>query len=538
MSQKKVNRKLILAGGMAAVMVMSLSACNSTSDTSDSSTALSETAGTETVETSSQAESEASTGNEDSYNVVIEWISIGNTPSEENLQLVEEAINEITVPEINCTVTLYPVEISSLKNDTALAISTGEKLDLVVSVGTGVGDLVTQGLIENLDPYLADYGRDLSSCLGDALAGGYYDNSLYGVPNAYIQSEKYGFLARTDLLDKYGIVIDSEKLYTMDELGEIFKTVKEGEGEGFYCVAGLTSTSDLFTEYLGTVDKLGATTASGGLLLADSWDNTTIANIYSSDQYKAFANSTYNWAQAGYIPSDAASNTDDGSVQLKAGNYFGRFFYTTEGAASGMGEQIGYELTNIEMSPPYKTTDRYQNILWSVPVTSEDPQKAFEFLNLLYADNDIDTLLMYGLEGVTYNVVEENSNGDKVVDFVEGVTADTAPYFCYAGVYGDRLSWPVWVPNSISFNESLREFNNSVTNISPALGYCFELTDQVSSKYSAAFSVVQQYTPIISAGSVDPETSLAEFEKALEDAGIQDVIAENQKQLDEWLAEK
>ena len=71
-----------------------------------------------------------------------------------------------------------------------------------------------------------------------------------------------------------------------------------------------------------------------------------------------------------------------------------------------------------------------------------------------------------------------------------------------------------------------------------ALGYSFEITDEVSSKYSAVTSVIAQYTPIISAGAVDPEQSLAEFNKALQDAGIDDIIAENQRQLDEWLAQQ
>ncbi len=199
--------------------------------------------------------------------------------------------------------------------------------------------------------------------------------------------------------------------------------------------------------------------------------------------------------------------------------------------------QDGYDLTALKILPPYKTTDRYQNILWSIPRTSENPQKAFEFLNFLYGDNDVDSILMFGLEGETYQVVDQNEN-DVLIDFVDGLDAASAPYYCYAGVYGDRLSWPIWVPNSIELNQELREFNDSVTNVSPALGYCFKITDDISSKYSAVYSVIQQYTPIISAGAVNPEQSLAEFNAALEAAGINDVIAENQRQLDEWLAEQ
>jgi ABC-type sugar transport system, periplasmic component len=529
--RKRVPKRIIAATAVM-VLAISLCACGKAANTGN------KTSKEQTTESEPEAKPTSGAASKDTYNVVIEWLSLGNTPSEENMKKVEDAINAITVPKIGCTVTLYPVDLSNLESDTTLAISTGEKIDLVCSVGTGVGNLVSQGLIVDMDNYLEPDGADLKKCLGDALAGGYYKDKLYGVPNAYIQSEKYGYLVRTDLLKKYNIQIDPDKLYTLDELGNIFATVKAGEGDGFYCVAGITSTSNLFAEFLGTVDKLGATTASGGLLLADNWKNTTVENIYASKQYENFANTMYNWSQKGYIPSDAASNTDDGTQQIASGNYLGRIYYTTEGAASGMGAQAGYDLTEIELTPPYKTTDRYQNILWSIPVTSKDPEKAFQFLNLLYGDNDVDTMLMYGLEGETYKVVDEDGKGNRLVDFVDGVNTSNAPFYCYAGVYGDRLSWPIWKPNKITFNDDLRAFNSSVTNISPALGYCFEITDDISSSYSAVSSVISQYTPVISAGAVDPKESLTEFNRSLKDAGIDAIIAENQKQLNKWLAEQ
>ena len=44
------------------------------------------------------------------------------------------------------------------------------------------------------------------------------------------------FEARRDLLEKYNIEYDKEKIYTLEELTEIFKIVKEGEGDKFLTV--------------------------------------------------------------------------------------------------------------------------------------------------------------------------------------------------------------------------------------------------------------------------------------------------------------
>jgi putative aldouronate transport system substrate-binding protein len=39
-------------------------------------------------------------------------------------------------------------------------------------------------------------------------------------------------------------------------------------------------------------------------------------------------------------------------------------------------------------------------------------------------------------------------------------------------------------------------------------------------------------------GVVDPTVVLPEFQQALKAAGIEEIIAENQKQIDEWRAEQ
>ena len=63
----------------------------------------------------------------------------------------------------------------------------------------------------------------------------------------------------------------------------------------------------------------------------------------------------------------------------------------------------------------------------------------------------------------------------------------------------------------------------------------FDVTD-VSTEFSAVSAVIEQYSDSLDAGAVNPEEALPEFRKALKDAGIDAVIAENQRQLDEWAA--
>lgn len=513
-----------------ALGATSLAACGEGGDGAETSG----TSGSPSGDTSA----EASESSEDLYNVVMTWPNLtGGVP--EGLADVEAAINAITEPEIGVTVTLEPIDFANLASEQSLMISSGEKLDLIVSVGTGVSSLVNSGSIIPLDDLYAQYGADIEAACGVAVeGGGYYDNTLYGIPNAYIQGESYGFVGRKDIFDKYGITIDPDKMYTYEELEEMFATIKEGEGDSFYMIANLTNTTDLFS-IMYPVDTLGATTSSGILLFDqndEDWsDNTTIVNEFATEEYAAYADMMYRWAQAGYIAPDAASNTDTTETLVMGGNYLGQMNWTTPGIEESFSAGTGYEMVAVRIVPPYMVGSRFQNILWSIPITSESPEKAFQFLNLLYADNELDSILQYGLEGVSYEVVEENEYGDKVIQFPEGLDSSTVPYYLAAGVYGDRLSWPVMSPSSVDLNQTLREFNDTITLISPAMGYCF-VTDSVQTEYAAVQSVVSQYVPIISAGAIDPATELPEFLDALEAAGINDIIEENQRQFDEWLS--
>lgn len=94
-------------------------------------------------------------------------------------------------------------------------------------------------------------------------------------------------------------------------------------------------------------------------------------------------------------------------------------------------------------------------------------------------------------------------------------------------------------PLTEDYYQELADFNNSIddAHTSKVLGYCFN-TDTVSTQYAALSDVVTQYATSLSLGVSDPDTTIPEFLSALDAAGINEVIAENQSQLDAWLAEQ
>ena len=474
-------------------------------------------------------------GNEEITEIFWQWPSTGTTY--EGLQDVEDALNAMMEPDIGVHVTLEPVAFSELVNRLTLDVSSGTQVDLSLSVGTGMGPLVSSNLIQPIGDLVDEYGQAMLEDCGASIAGGIYEGELYGVGPAYITTNRYGLQARKDLLDKYGIEYDTEKVYTLDEIEEIFATIKAGEGENFYCATfGGIDREPLYGAAFA-LDRCVATTASGVLMLERDFKDTTLVNLYETEEYKEYVERMYDWAQKGYISKDAVTNTETSDTLISGGNYLGVFAWTTVGYSETLQSTTGYEMVGLTTCDGYRSSDTANTVLWSVPVTSGNPEKAVQALNYIYEHEECAWMLQYGLEGVSYEVLEETEEGT-LIQYL-GDDPSTLPYYQPYGVYGNRLGWPIAAPNSIDMNAKLIEFDSAIEEagerVSAIYGYQFA-SDSVATEYAAVNAVLAQYLPTFNTGAVDPAEMLPEFQEALKAAGIDKVIEENQRQLDEWLA--
>ena len=78
----------------------------------------------------------------------------------------------------------------------------------------------------------------------------------------------------------------------------------------------------------------------------------------------------------------------------------------------------------------------------------------------------------------------------------------------------------------------------AMANPTKGVGYAYDTT-RTSSQIANVDAVIQQYVPTLESGSEgDLDTTYQEFLTALEAAGINDIIADNQSQFDEWMAQQ
>ncbi|MCI8390528.1 MAG: ABC transporter substrate-binding protein [Roseburia sp.] len=523
------------AAAMAAVMLFT--GCGDAGGNADAAGSAQNAGGSEAAGASGAAEPSGNAGTDGSgqgevAELVMQWPSMGVDFS--GFQDVEDALNELLEKDIGVHVILEPVQLSDLTNSLTLAVSSGEQVDITLSVGDSIQSRISNGLIQPVDAYIDEYGSNLKEVLAEKLPGGYVNGELYAIPCSDVRGNEYGYRARKDLLDKYGITVDEDKLYTLEEIEEIFAAVKAGEGDKFYCQIPMANSEPMLSGCYMELDLVGATTASGTLMLNRSFEDLTLVNMYETDEYMEYAKLMYDWANKGYISKDAATNAEDPNTLVMGGNYLGYFSWTTPNGVWEASSSCGYDMVALRVLPQYVKASTVA-VSWQVPTTAKYPDKAVQVLDYIMGSEEATVLLQFGMEGQSYEVLEENGDGRLIKYLSDDPTS--LPYYMPYGVYGNRLEWPVLDPMPADMYKTLREMDAAIpdSRVSGANGYTFDNT-AVSTEYSAVTTVVEQYSDSIDAGAVDPEIAVPEFIAALKAAGIDKVIEENQRQLDEWAA--
>jgi putative aldouronate transport system substrate-binding protein len=474
-------------------------------------------------------------GTKEPYEVIITYLTFGQTPRD--LALVEEEINKISIPAVNAKVALYPMSLFEAATQTSLMISSGEKLDLLMCLFQGgPGTLVNNGQIIALDELYEKYGAGIKATEGIAMAGGYFNGSLYAIPSEEKMGRQSGVMIRSDLLGKYPWNKNEWDMITHGDLDRLFSRVRAGEGSNLYML-NIVGPSLTTFNYFHNVDSLGATLAAGGLMNGGLGD-TKIVNVFATPEYKENLDWFRKWYQAGYFNRDCVTMTETGLDLMKTGRYFAALNPTEADMKAKYIQDTGALVTAFNGSSPYAMTSIYQLSQWCIPVTCEDPETTFKFLNLMYESVEINNLLHNGIEGIHYVKAGDWERGNwGIINMPEGITMDSSGYYNPLGLWGDKSKRYNWPPITADYYEELRDFNAGIDSrvASKALGYCFD-SFPVRTEYAAVNDVITQYRASLESGSVDPATALPQFLRALDAAGIGSIITENQRQLDAWLA--
>lgn len=522
---KKRLLSLLLVVAMGVTM---LAGCGG-SDSGDSSAkndAQQETTGGENGEAEDGAAGETA-------KIIMTYLTTGTTPAD--LQLVQDEINKISKEAINVEVELKTVSIAETFTGTySMWIGSGEQIDLMCVAFSGLNDYVTTGQLKPLDDLLASDGQYISSLAEEypLYDGATLDGAVYGVtPVQQAYGMRGGLVVRKDYFEETGIEYKDQ--YSYEEITEVIAKIKEAHPDIYpVCQLGSSITSSASSSnFFFPYDALGATIKSGVLMDTDS---TEIVNLFATDEYYNYLKLMRDWYEAGYIMPDAATTDASGTELLAAGKSSALPMNLQPVQTTGTVQSYGWESIALNITEGfYSAASAASGVYWTIPVTSANPSAAMKFLNLMYENQAVADLLKSGIEGTHY----VKTDTEYVIAFPEGVTMENTTYFMPLGLYGDRR-YELQTSEGASIADNEAWTANNMKNTFKAVGYSYNSAN-MSNQLIAIATVLDQYLPSLETGSVaDLDTTYNEMLSALETAGINEVIADNQAQFDAWLAEQ
>lgn len=504
---KRIMKQVISVCCILAITVTMLTGCGSNT---------SNTTSPQSTDVSSEETSNPS-------HIRMAFLYIGEEPAD--LQMVQDAVNKISISEINVEVEFVPISLFQYGEQLNLMISGGEQLD-VAAAFPSLSSLYAKGQLMPLDNLLSEYGQGLTEEVGqDYLDGCRMGGEIYGVPILCGFAYSSGICYSVDLAEE--LDIDMSKVASIDDLDAVLAEVHE-KSPDIYAIAAKSASASLVNQ-MCSCDMLSD---SIGVLM-DPQNGTTIELLYETETYKQLALKVRDWYEKGYIMKDQASTSETLFSLIAADKAFcGITNYTPGIEIEQMSSTNGKRVEVIPISDPLVSSTSVSVSTMCIPITCADTTAAMKFLNLLYTNADVLNLIDWGIEGVHYV-----KNEDGTIRYPEGVTAETSTYnigtqFMNAN---ELLSY-VWEGNDPDIWAKKVAFDESAI-ISNALGFNFD-SSSVKTQMTAVSNIVTQYEDALGNGTVDVNSTLPQFIDDLKDAGIDDIIAEKQKQFDEFLATK
>lgn len=447
---------------------------------------------------------------------------LGAVPKD--MQLVMDEVNKIAQQKINVTVKLTPISWSAYQNQINLMMTGGEKLDLLAVQGNLYANYVAKGQLLALDDLIDKQGKAVAQAVGPVfMKAPKIKGKTYAVPTIRDFAQDYGYEMRKDLVTKYNI--DLGKLKTLNDLDAVFKTIKDDE-PNMAAITNKTGSSVLGT--FNTNDILGD---GFGVLLDYGQKDLKVVNWFETPEYAETLKTIRRWYQAGYVLKDAATNKEADTSLIKAGKAAGNLGHMKPGFEVQNSKLAGTEIVVAKLAPAFASTSTVTNIMWGVSGNSKNPEKAMQFLNLLYSDKDIVNLFDWGIEGKHY--VKTN---DDFIDYPAGVDVNNSGYNLNMGwMFGNQYLSYLWKGDDKDVWSKMKTFNDNALK-SKALGFTFD-SSAVKTEFTAVTNVVNTYKQGLECGVLDPEKELPKFIAELKAAGIDRIIAEKQKQLDAWAKE-
>lgn len=435
-----------------------------------------------------------------------------------DLKTVEEEVNKITRAKINATVKLNVVAFGDYTQKMNTVVASGEKADLIWTSNWNFDYVQNQSkgaflaLDDLIDKYAPDVKKSMPQFVWDAtkIAG-----KIYGVPNYQTVTNTEGFIVLKEIADKYKL--DLSKLKKLNDIEPMLAQVKAGEKADFvYPLYRLGNFGNMARMY--NLEPIIANIAFINLK-----DPNKVLSVFDTPEYMDYINTVRGWYLKGYINQDAATLKALTDLQKSGKVLFGYHNALKPGGEAETKVQMGgRDVIYGKTTETYAGTNTIITTMQAINAKSANPERAMMLVNLVNTDETLYNLMKLGVEGKHYT---KNADGSaKIIKDGGYAMADWTIGNVFKGLILEGKDPKV--------AEATRKENEGAKP-SPIMGFKFQ-PGAVSAEISNVTALIDEYGPGFNTGTVEAKDKMTEYKDKLKKAGIDKIIAEVQKQLDEW----
>ena len=258
-------------------------------------------------------------------------------------------------------------------------------------------------------------------------------------------------------------------------------------------------------------------------------EGTKIIPIWEDEEYMDMLRCLHRWYEAGYINPDAAT-TLDLPYSLQNPIRSGTAWTGYKGWSNP--ETTGFNVKLSRYIGPNMSRQTQQGSLISINAAApeEHVKAALKYMELLYNDRAFRDLLAYGIEGEHFNYYEDTvirtakGGEDYLMDsFVTGPVVSASVVSASETLLADPDQW----------EKVYAEYEHVRQSDTQGFSYNGENTESVR---AALYAIWDSHTSELVTGTVDPDATMAEIADLMYATGLQEVLDDAQKQLDDYLA--
>ena len=445
-------------------------------------------------------------------------------PGDESDRMSEFMSNEFAEKmkaDLGLTVEMIYVPWDQYWEQKDIMLAANEPIDLYWDGLPDLSTIVNKKQATALDDLIDKYCQDMLKVLPQQqFEGATIDGKIYGIPSAYAPSSGMYQLVcvRQDILEAVGM----EEIKTADDL----KLFAEKAKEQFPDMKG--PADPIFKPLTRNfADEQYSWVALGDLAVYGE-DSNKIYDYYETEAFKKVSQYNGEMYKEGLYSDELTIKYNERDSRMQTGLYL--WVEGSLGKENEIIDSVKANAPDARLKSYILQPDNTRYIIATggevlcIPQTAPNPEGAMKFINWIYKSQDNYLMALYGVKDKDYQIVDGR---------IEKLASDE---FFYEWMFRNK-NYQMFAPEVDQTSIDLYEHWDDDAVASKMLGFRFNNENVKEIELAVNEIAGKEMAPILY-GFSDYDTEYPKALQRLKDAGIDQYIAEVQRQFDEFLASK